>query len=140
MVKFDYLFNFKFTRPDEDNKNVYEIGLHVMAADQASATRSFKAQNEHLTVLSFSIFAIYDEHGEHLIYDSREQIKEEDIQCCGTSTLPTCCEEHSVRFALLNRSVYYAEYAKFLLKNEPMSGWRDETQSANAFAKEGKRS
>jgi hypothetical protein len=53
----DYLFNFSFTRPDENNAHVYEVGMHVCAPDYATAEQRLRQRTAHLTLLTVALFA-----------------------------------------------------------------------------------
>lgn len=55
--------NFSFTRPDEGNANVYHVGSCVEAETLAEAETKLRARNEHLTILSVTLFAVVDEDG-----------------------------------------------------------------------------
>lgn len=59
--------NFSFTRPDEGNANVYHVGSCVEAETLAEAETKLRARNEHLTILSVTLFAVVDEDGNVII-------------------------------------------------------------------------
>lgn len=60
----EYAFNFSFTRPDEDNASVYEVGFNVRARTQPEAEAKLRRMNDHLTILSVSLFTVRDTYQE----------------------------------------------------------------------------
>lgn len=60
-VNRDFLFNFSFTRADENHANVYEVGMHVSAPDFETAERKLYRRNDHLTIRAVWLFAVIDE-------------------------------------------------------------------------------
>lgn len=77
----DFLFNFSFTRPDEHDAHLYEVGMHVEAADRATAERKLRVQNDHLTLREVRLFAVLDEDGNKL--DEFGNPLEERCRDCG---------------------------------------------------------
>jgi hypothetical protein len=59
----DYLFNFSFTRADEDHAHVYRVGMHVEAKDIETATEKLRVRNSHLSIIEVLLFAVFDEDG-----------------------------------------------------------------------------
>lgn len=62
----NYAFNITFTRPDENDANVYKIGynsygtgIDTVEAAEKNARESFA----HLTIISVELFAVTDEDG-----------------------------------------------------------------------------
>lgn len=75
MTRYDYLLNYSFTREDEQHAHVYTGGTHIAAVDQKSAEERLRTRHDHLTITDITVYAIYDEHGEHLIYASDKRIR-----------------------------------------------------------------
>lgn len=72
---FDYLFNMTFTRPDENDATVYHCGSHVTAPSHGDAEGQLRERHDHLTIRTVSVFAIYDDCGETVIYNSAREPK-----------------------------------------------------------------
>lgn len=60
-----FAFNFKFTRPDENNEIVYHVGMNVLADTLGEAAQKLRNRNGHLTLIegSVELFAVMDEDG-----------------------------------------------------------------------------
>lgn len=58
-----FAFNLTFTRPDEDNANVYKSGHNVNANTRDEAERELRERHAHLTVSKVELFAVMDEDG-----------------------------------------------------------------------------
>jgi hypothetical protein len=60
----EFLFNFTFTRPDENNANVYHVGMNIQADDRATAEQALRRRNDHLTILDVQLFAVMNDDGD----------------------------------------------------------------------------
>jgi hypothetical protein len=61
-----YGFNIRFTRPDENNANVYEIGYNAYGrdvVDSDTAADQVRERNAHVTLLDVELVVIFDEDG-----------------------------------------------------------------------------
>ena len=60
----DFLLNYSFTRPDENDAVVYEAGFHIWATTFAEAEAKLRAQSAHLTIRNVELFAAFNEDGD----------------------------------------------------------------------------
>ena len=62
-----YAFNVTFTRPDENNLNVYTVGYNVvLATNRHDAFKWLLLAFDHVNVTNVFLFAILDEEGNRI--------------------------------------------------------------------------
>ena len=81
MTTRDFLFNFTFTRPDENDATEYAVGMHVNAATYEDAEQSLRRRNAHLTIRKVTLFAVFTEDGDR-IYPAVEVTDECEHGAC----------------------------------------------------------
>lgn len=95
----DYLVNQRFTRPDENNANIYESGTHVYAHSETEALTIARKRNAHLTILAQWVHGFYSPEGRFFNGNGLEccTFCGAVLDCCSAVEADGSCREHGHR-------------------------------------------
>lgn len=65
-----FAFNFTFTRPDENDAIVYEVGYNCYGTSidtVEAAEEQLRRRNAHLTIIDVKLFAVMNEDGDVIV-------------------------------------------------------------------------